>query len=389
MTRRAGRPPTGAARPVRVTAPVRVADVGGWTDTWFAGAGAVCSLAVGPGIEVAAAFEDPDDPDRVDLASSTSRPVRIVAPDLAEDYRCGPSPATGWTQPVPGRHPLLEHAVATVCERHEPPAPVRVDIHAAVPPGVSLGTSAAVVVAVIAALDRLLGGPDAATTADTDEGRRHLVDRAHRVETDRVGGESGIQDQWAAAFGGAQLITMTEYPSARRRAIPLAAATVARLAETMVTIGVGRHDSTSVHRAVIAALTGPTGAGRRRILAELTALAGEAADALGHGDLDRWAATLTGATDAQIRLHAGLAGPGHRRVIDAARAAGATGWKINGAGGAGGSVTVVFAEPTDATAFAAWVAGTEPTFTVLDLAPAPGVRIERGDGTPPGGFPVP
>jgi hypothetical protein len=35
-----------------VHVPVRVCDVGGWTDTWFAHHGLVCSLAVGPGVSV-------------------------------------------------------------------------------------------------------------------------------------------------------------------------------------------------------------------------------------------------------------------------------------------------------------------------------------------------
>ena len=37
-------------RRVRATAPVRVADVGGWTDTWFGSPGQVCSVAVGPAV---------------------------------------------------------------------------------------------------------------------------------------------------------------------------------------------------------------------------------------------------------------------------------------------------------------------------------------------------
>lgn len=37
---------------VVVRAPVRVLDAGGWTDTWFAGQGAVCHLAVGDGTQV-------------------------------------------------------------------------------------------------------------------------------------------------------------------------------------------------------------------------------------------------------------------------------------------------------------------------------------------------
>jgi len=31
---------------VRASAPVRTADVGGWTDTWFASTGLVCNVAI-------------------------------------------------------------------------------------------------------------------------------------------------------------------------------------------------------------------------------------------------------------------------------------------------------------------------------------------------------
>ena len=35
-----------------VEAPVRAADLGGWSDTWFAGRGRVCNVAVSPGVVV-------------------------------------------------------------------------------------------------------------------------------------------------------------------------------------------------------------------------------------------------------------------------------------------------------------------------------------------------
>jgi D-glycero-alpha-D-manno-heptose-7-phosphate kinase len=46
-------------------------------------------------------------------------------------------------------------------------------------------------------------------------------------------------------------------------------------------------------------------------------------------------------TDAQARLHPDLVSPDARRVIEIARAHGAVGWKVNGAGGEGGSVTIL------------------------------------------------
>lgn len=354
-------------RSVVATAPVRVADVGGWTDTWFAPRGAVCPLGVGPGITVAA-----------DLLAGpvTDRPVRIIAVDLDEDYHCGPDPDRGWAEPLPGRHPLLEHAIASVFGPTGPPGPVRLRLHAAVPPGASLGTSAAVVVALLAASEALVGDRPAALT---DDRRRALAVRAHQVETERAGRESGVQDQWAAAFGGAQLVQMTGYPDATRHPIGLSQATRDRLAATTVTVGVGRHDSSRVHHEVIAAITGPdrTGSAPRAVLDELAALAHDAAAALTDEDLDTWADTLTRCTDAQQRLHPALVGPAHRAVIDQARRGGATGWKVNGAGGSGGSVTVAFATASDADRFAHHVGTVDPTWAVFDLTPSGGVDVTQ------------
>ncbi len=46
-------------------------------------------------------------------------------------------------------------------------------------------------------------------------------------------------------------------------------------------------------------------------------------------------------TDAQRRLHQDLVSRDAERVIDIARQHGALGWKVNGAGGEGGSVTIL------------------------------------------------
>ena len=48
-------------------------------------------------------------------------------------------------------------------------------------------------------------------------------------------------------------------------------------------------------------------------------------------------------TEAQGSLHPGLVGVDARRVIEGAAAHGAIGWKVNGAGGDGGSVTILSA----------------------------------------------
>ena len=46
-------------------------------------------------------------------------------------------------------------------------------------------------------------------------------------------------------------------------------------------------------------------------------------------------------TEMQANLHPALISEDHQMVIDIARKQGAVGWKVNGAGGEGGSVTIL------------------------------------------------
>lgn len=333
-------PATPSPWAVTATAPVRVADVGGWTDTWFGGPGQVCHVAVGPGVTVQARWsEDP-----------RSAPVLLVAPDLPATLRIAPDPVRGWSAPVGDGHPLLEHAVASVLAGLSTPPPhgMVVEIRSAVPPGASLGTSASVVVALIAALRTLVGVP--AEPAD-------LAQQAHHVEVDRVGREAGIQDQWAAATGGASLLTIDPYPHGRARPVALSPTTTQALDARLRTVVFGPHDSSAVHREVIGAVVrdGTPDPKALACLRQLSALALQAAEALSHGDLQGWAGVLRASTDTQARLHPGLIGHGHHAAINAARRLGAQGWKVNGAGGDGGSLTVLLPDEGAAAAFEAWV----------------------------------
>jgi D-glycero-alpha-D-manno-heptose-7-phosphate kinase len=53
-------------------------------------------------------------------------------------------------------------------------------------------------------------------------------------------------------------------------------------------------------------------------------------------------------TDGQAALHPSLVSDDARRIIALARAHGALGWKVNGAGGEGGSLTLLCGAGTDA-----------------------------------------
>ncbi len=241
-----------------------------------------------------------------------------------------------------------------------------VSIRSAVPVGASLGTSAAVLVALLAALDAaVLGG---------ERGPAELAAWAHAVETGPAGRESGVQDHWAAAFGGVSLLEV-DYPAVERSAVDVPAATGAELAEDLVTVVFDAHDSAVVHRQVIEATRAGDPAARSaaaRAFAELRRGATDAAEALAAGDLRRWAEVLVAATAVQAALHPELVGPAHREAIEQARSQGAQGWKVNGAGGTGGSLTVYAPGAAERLADAyRRVRG----WTVLELTPSPGVIV--------------
>jgi len=299
---------------VRAQAPVRVLDAGGWTDTWFSGHGWVCHLAVEPGAEVVAKVAA-DEPFGAGV-------VRLQAPAYGDDYTFSP-------REPPGRHPLLEAAV----KRYAPPGvSLEVSVESAVPAGSSLGTSAAVGVALVAAL-LALAGEELEPAA--------LAQSAHELETVDLGRQSGVQDQVAAAFGGASLVRVGPYPHFEVEPLEPAPATWRALESQVVTAYLGEfHDSSAVHETVIAHLEGDSAAAER-LLEPMREAAKRSARALAAGDLAAYGHAMAANTEAQAQLHTSLVNPLARQVISVAAGAGSLGWKVNGAGGPGGTVTVL------------------------------------------------
>ena len=293
---------------------MRVCDIGGWTDTWFARHGHVFSIAVRPGIEVVAS-----------AYPRASRPHAVVVHAL--DY--GERLVLDRGHPVPARHRLLAAAVdeATIPDD----CAVEVSVASGVPPGCATGTSAAVAVALIGALDRLT--PTSRTIAE-------IARAAHRVEVERLGLQSGVQDQLAAAHGGINHIEVTEYPDAHVQRLVLNPARRSELERRLVLVYLGRaHHSSAVHEQVIAELA-DDGPGAPRLDA-LRRDALRAVDAAVRGDWATLGRVMIDSTEHQAALHPSLVGDGAREVIDAADRCGALGWKVNGAGGDGGSLALL------------------------------------------------
>jgi D-glycero-alpha-D-manno-heptose-7-phosphate kinase len=99
------------------------------------------------------------------------------------------------------------------------------------------------------------------------------------------------------------------------------------------------HASSEVHEKVIHAMeeAGPTA----KELKALRSTAEPSRDALYAGDFAALGKAMIRNTEAQRDLHLDLVSADAQRVIDIAQAHGASGWKVNGAGGDGGSLTIL------------------------------------------------
>jgi D-glycero-alpha-D-manno-heptose-7-phosphate kinase len=300
-------------RVVNATAPIRICDNGGWTDTWFAGHGKVFNIAVSPLVEVQI---------KVHPIGDLPGRVTLDAKNIGERYMFDP--------PIlPNRHPLLEATIDEVGLPDE--LSLQISVFSEAPVGSSTGTSAAAAVALIGALDSLTPGRMTP---------RQVAAAAHRIEVDRLGAQSGIQDQLCAAFGGINYIEIASYPQASLSQLAVPNTVWRELDRRLVLLFLGSaHLSSEVHDRVIASLNR---AGENAPqLEELRHAAQQARDAVLGADLHALGRAMIENTDAQSRLHPDLVSARAQAAVQVAAANGALGWKVNGAGGEGGSITLL------------------------------------------------
>jgi D-glycero-alpha-D-manno-heptose-7-phosphate kinase len=298
---------------INSAAPIRICDNGGWTDTWFAGHGQIFNIGVYPYAEVQIA---------VHPCEERERRIVIHAENYGERYVV--IPEKHWD-----KHPLLEASI----EYMHLPANLSIDvtIFSEAPAGASTGTSAAVTVALIGGLDMLTPGRMTP---------HEVASAAHKIETEMLGQQSGIQDQLCSAYGGINFIEMFDYPHASVSPIQIPNATWWELERRLALIYLGKsHRSSDVHEMVIRSLenAGPD----CQQLKDLRNTATKSRDALYADDFSALGAAMIENTEAQARLHPALISPEADKIIEIAKAHGAVGWKVNGAGGDGGSLTIL------------------------------------------------
>jgi D-glycero-alpha-D-manno-heptose-7-phosphate kinase len=194
-----------------------------------------------------------------------------------------------------------------------------------VPPGTGLGSSSAVAVALTKALSELCG--------------RHLspadvAEAACEVEIGELGMPIGKQDQYAAAFGGLRYYEFTRDGVGTRR-LDVPPGTLAALEERlMLFLTPSRHDSGQIlaeqRRNCLDDATGAVEA-----LHEIKEIALRTRADLLAGDVSGVGAGLHQSWMAKQRLARGIRQPAIDAWYELARAAGASGGKIAGAGGGG------------------------------------------------------
>jgi D-glycero-alpha-D-manno-heptose-7-phosphate kinase len=303
--------------PIEAIAPLRISFVGGGTDFphWYhEHGGAVVSATI-------------DHVVRVRLTPRNDRLVEVRSHDLDQlvAYHLDDPPV------YDGALDLVKAAIAHIGVDRG----VTVEIRSEAPPGSGLGGSSALVTAVVAALAMLGGRPmDAPGLAAT----------AYRIEREDLGITGGWQDQFAAAFGGCNLL---EFSAAGVRVERVAdAERLDRLAAGLLLCYTGavRADVGLIDRQIALHAEGreETTLGMKR----LQELAYAMRDVIERCDLPALGSLLHDAFHAKRQMNPYITDETPiEPMLAAARAAGAYGGKVCGAGGGG---YLLLAAPPDA-----------------------------------------
>jgi D-glycero-alpha-D-manno-heptose-7-phosphate kinase len=220
--------------------------------------------------------------------------------------------------------PGVDDALVRAALRCSPLPRAEASVASDFPVGAGLGGSSAAGVALAGALASLAGTPlDAAA----------LAERSRRTEVEELGVAGGFQDHYAAAFGGALLLTSSAPVHVER--IPLSHAVASALARRIILVYTGQ---SRISARTIAAVADACRAGEPRVcqaLDQCKRLALLMADALRRGDLDALGQLVGEHWTHQRMLHPSITTDRIDAIHDACVRAGALGMKALGASGGG------------------------------------------------------
>jgi len=219
------------------------------------------------------------------------------------------------------QHPLLREALRMM--KIEPG--VEVVSIADIPSGTGLGSSSSFSVALLNALyaHQRVFAP-----------KEQLAQEACMLEIERLGEPIGKQDQYAAAYGGINLIEFEPHGGVTVQPLVLPTATAAELESNLLLFftGTQRDARTVLAEQIKAVEQDETTFGR---IEQMVALVYEMRDLLLAGDLDGFGRALDRGWEMKRSVSAMISNSAIDAFYERARKAGALGGKIAGAGGGG------------------------------------------------------
>jgi len=292
---------------VLTKAPTRICDIGGWTDTWFYPKGAIFNFCV-------------DLYSYVRLVENKSKMIKIFAENLRQSAEILNLKKIEYN----GVLDLLKAAI----KRMNIENGLDIYVKADAPPGCGIGTSASIAVALISAL---------ANYKRLNMNQNDIAVLAHKLETEELGLESGVQDQYAAAYGGINFMEI-DYPKVRLLKIEINENRILELENQFIIVYFGSRSSSKMHNAVINNYKNRNKATinsfeiMRQCAYEMKASINSDLNILGEIMNRNW--------EAQKSLHPLMINSIVNKAEKIAKNNGAIGFKCNGAGG-GGSATIL------------------------------------------------
>ena len=285
----------------------RILDIGGFTDTWFYPKGAVFSFCV-------------DLYSYTRIVENGTNKIRIFAENLEQNTEISNLKKIEYD----GNLDLLKAAV----KRMNIKKGLDIFVRADAPPGCGIGTSASIAVCLISAL---------AKYNEINLNQYEIAQLAHKLETEELKLESGVQDQFAAAYGGINFMEI-DYPDVKISNIKIEEKRIYELESQLILVFLSSRSSSEMHRAVIENY-------KKRDINTLKSFeimkdcAWEMKRAI-NSDLTGIGEIMNKNWDAQKRLHPLMVNASITNAEKISKDNGALGFKCNGAGG-GGSATIL------------------------------------------------
>lgn len=243
--------------------------------------------------------------------------VQIISSDYHTFFRHDPGQRFFWNGDLQLPRAVLHHSGVT--------QGYSLFLASEVPPGTGLGSSGSVAVTLVRAVSAL---------TDQALSRHEIAEQAAFIEIEKLGMPVGKQDQYAAAFGGLNVIHF-EPDGVTVEPLKMDRETGRRFERSLLLFFTG---STRESSKILQQQKDASESNQTRVINALHAikdLALETREVLEAGDLDRFGALLHEAWEQKKQLARNVTNPRIDRCYELARRNGALGGKITGAGGGG------------------------------------------------------